>query len=185
MTIAVDWPGFGNLPRPAVAWDPAAYRAFLTHIIEILPRTVCTIAAGHAAGYLIGHAEEHPGSAGRLCLIAPTWRGPLPTMMGGRRAALHLVSRLIDLPVIGFGLYRLNVNRSMIRMMSRGHVYSDPAWLDELRLSEKLAATNAPGARHAFPRAPAPPQRKTGNAQQCRRRRGLMRNTTARCFPSS
>jgi pimeloyl-ACP methyl ester carboxylesterase len=149
MTIAVDWPGFGNLPRPAIAWNAGAYRAFLTHILEILPRPACTIAAGHSAGYLIGHAAEHPGSAGRLALIAPTRRGPLPTMMGGCRTALRYVSHLIDVPVIGFGIYRLNVNRSMIRLMGRGHVYSDPAWLDESRLSEKLAVTNAPGARHA------------------------------------
>jgi hypothetical protein len=149
MTIAIDWPGFGNLPRPAVAWNPSAYRAFLTHILDILPRPACTIAAGHSAGYLIGHAAKHPGSAGQLGLIAPTWRGPLPTMMGGRRAALRFLSQFIDVPVIGFWLHRLNVNRSMIRMMGRGHVYSDPAWVNESRLSEKLAVIHAPGARHA------------------------------------
>src|SRR4051812_20165555 len=27
-TVAVDWPGFGNEPRPAVAWRPEAYSAF-------------------------------------------------------------------------------------------------------------------------------------------------------------
>jgi hypothetical protein len=70
-------------------------------------------------------------------------------MMGGRRSVFRLVSRLVDLPVVGSALYRLNVNQPMIRMMARGHVYADPGWLDERRLGEKLAATNAPGARHA------------------------------------
>jgi pimeloyl-ACP methyl ester carboxylesterase len=28
-TLAVDWPGFGDAPRPAMAWKPDAYRAFL------------------------------------------------------------------------------------------------------------------------------------------------------------
>ncbi len=70
-------------------------------------------------------------------------------MMGGRRTAFRYISRLVDLPVIGSALYRLNVNRPMIRLMARGHVYADPAWLDEGRLAEKLAVTNAPGARHA------------------------------------
>jgi hypothetical protein len=37
----------------------------------------------------------------------------------------------------------------MIRMMSRGHVYSDPAWLNADRLAQKLALTEALGARHA------------------------------------
>jgi pimeloyl-ACP methyl ester carboxylesterase len=148
-TITVDWPGFGDLPRPAVAWEPDTYRAFLAHLLKEVPTPAGTVAAGHAAGYLIGHAAEHPGSAGRLCLIAPTWRGPLPTMMGGRRAAFRYLSKLVDLPVIGSALYRLNVNRPMIRMMSRGHVYSDPAWLNAERLAQKLAVTEAQGARHA------------------------------------
>jgi pimeloyl-ACP methyl ester carboxylesterase len=70
-------------------------------------------------------------------------------MMGGRRTMFRYISRLVDLPVIGSALYRLSVNRPMIRVMGRGHVYADPAWLDERRLAEKLAVTNAPGARHA------------------------------------
>lgn len=148
-TTSIDWPGFGNLPRPPVAWEPEAYRAFLAFVLKTVGTPFATIAAGHAAGYLIAHAAAHPGSAGRLCLVAPTWRGPLPTMMGGRRAAFRAVARLVDLPAIGAALYRLNVNGPMIRMMSRGHVYADPGWLAGPRLAEKLGVTNAPGARHA------------------------------------
>jgi pimeloyl-ACP methyl ester carboxylesterase len=148
-TIALDWPGFGDRPRPMVAWEPDAYRIFLGHILQELPKPAATIAAGHAAGYLLTHAANHPGSAGGLCLIAPTWRGPLPTMMGERRAIFRSMCRLVDLPVIGSALYRLNVNQPMIRMMARGHVYADSAWLNQRRLAEKLAVTNASGARHA------------------------------------
>jgi pimeloyl-ACP methyl ester carboxylesterase len=148
-TTAVDWPGFGDRPRPAVAWQPDAFRDFLAFLLQTSGRPFATIAAGHAAGYLIAHAAVHPGSAGRLILVAPTWRGPLPTMMGGRRAALRTVADLVDLPVIGPALYRLNVNRPMIRMMVAGHVYADPAWLAGPRLVEKLAVTAACGARHA------------------------------------
>jgi hypothetical protein len=147
-TIAIDWPGFGDRPRPAIAWEPDAYRKFLEHILQELPKPTATVAAGHAAGYLLAHASEHPGSVGKLCLVAPTWRGPLPTVMG-RRAMFRFVSRLVDLPVIGSALYRLNVNQPMIRMMAKGHVYADPAWLDQRRLAEKLVVTNATGARHA------------------------------------
>jgi pimeloyl-ACP methyl ester carboxylesterase len=148
-TIAIDWPGFGNRARPAIAWEPDAYRKFLAHIVQEVPKLTGAVAAGHAAGYLLAHAAEHPGSVGRLCLVAPTWRGPLPTMMGERRAMFRFVSRLVDLPVIGSALYRLNVNPPMIRMMARGHVYADPSWLDQRRLIEKLVVTNARGARHA------------------------------------
>ena len=148
-TIAVDWPGFGDLPRSSVAWEPDAYRDFLAFILETLGKPWATVAAGHGGGYLLAHAASHPGSAGRLCLVAPTWRGPLPTMMGGRRAAFGRIARLVDLPAIGSALYRLNVNSAMIRMMARGHVYADPGWLTAGRLAEKCAVTNARGARHA------------------------------------
>jgi pimeloyl-ACP methyl ester carboxylesterase len=148
-TVAVDWPGFGDRPRPAVAWEPEAFRDFLAFLLQTLGTPFATIAAGHAAGYLIAHAAAHPGAAGRLCLVAPTWRGPLPTMMGGRRAMFRTVAELVDLPVIGPALCRLNVNGPMIRMMVAGHVYADPGWLAGARFAEKRAVTDARGARHA------------------------------------
>ena len=147
--IAVDWPGFGVLLRPPIAWAPDAYRSFVAFVFERFSNPFATVAAGHAAGYLIGYAAGHPGSAGRLCLIAPTWRGPLPTMMVRRHPAFRALSRFVDAPVLGTALYRLNVNRPMIRMMSLGHVYSDRSWLTEQRFAEKLQVTNAVGARHA------------------------------------
>jgi len=142
-TVAVDWPGFGNRPRPSVAWEPDAYRMFPKHLLQELPKAMATVAAGHGAAYLLAHAAEYPGSAGNLCIVAPTRRGPLPTMMGGDRSIFRLISRLVDLPVIGSALYRLNVNRPMVRMMARGHVYTNPRWLDQRRLAEKLERISA------------------------------------------
>jgi pimeloyl-ACP methyl ester carboxylesterase len=147
--VAVDMPGFGTLPRPAVVWTPDAYRSFLTFLLTHFSNPLAVIAAGHTAGYLIAHAADYPGTAGRLCLIAPTWRGPFPTMMGRRHPAFKMISRLVDFSLLGPALYRLNVNRPMIRMMSSGHVYSDPSWLNEIRFAEKLQVTNASGARHS------------------------------------
>ena len=147
-TVAVDWPGFGDLPRPAVSWSPDAYRAFLADMLA-RERPFATIAAGHAAGYVLAAAADNPGSTGRLCLIAPTWRGPLPTVFGTRHKAFGRIARAGDLPVIGAALYRLNVNQFMVRMMALGHVYRDPTALPHSLLEEKLAVTRAPGARHA------------------------------------
>jgi pimeloyl-ACP methyl ester carboxylesterase len=147
-TVALDWPGFGDAPRPAVRWQPDAYRAFLADVLaQVHP--FATVAAGHAAGYCLAAAAARPGAAGRLCLIAPTWRGPLPTVMGGRRKAFGRIARAGDLPVIGAMLYRLNVNPFMVRMMALGHVYRDSGALPESLLGEKLAVTRAAGARHA------------------------------------
>ena len=55
----------------------------------------------------------------------------------------------VDRPFFGQLLYRLNVNRLVVRMTGRGHVYADPGWLNGSRLDEKLAVTRAVGARHA------------------------------------
>ena len=85
-TVAVDWPGFGDEPRPAIPWRPDAYLAFLRYVLtEAVPRPHATVAAGHAASYALAVGAAAPTSTGLLCLIAPTWRGPLPTMMGGKR----------------------------------------------------------------------------------------------------
>jgi pimeloyl-ACP methyl ester carboxylesterase len=86
---------------------------------------------------------------GRLVLIAPTWRGPLPTMMGGQRPFFERLCRLVDRPGLGPLVYRLNVNPFMVRRMGAGHVYADPAFLSEERLRQKLDVVRAPGARFA------------------------------------
>jgi len=149
-TVAIDWPGFGDAPRPAVRWQPDAYRAFLAEVLEqVVEHPFATVAAGHAAGYCLAAARARPGTTGRLCLIAPTWRGPLPTVMGKRHAAFGHLARAGDLPVIGELLYRLNVNPLMVHMMALGHVYRDPGALGERVMAEKLAVTRASGARHA------------------------------------
>jgi pimeloyl-ACP methyl ester carboxylesterase len=149
-TVAVDWPGFGDAPRPAVGWQPDAYRAFLTDVLKrAVERPFATVAAGHAAGYCLAAARTQPGAMGRLCLVAPTWRGPLPTVMGKRHSAFGRIAHAGDLPVVGDLLYRLNVNPFMVRMMALGHVYRDPGALPERLLAEKLAVTRAAGARHA------------------------------------
>lgn len=149
-TVAVDWPGFGDEPRPAIHWRPDAYLAFVRYLLtEAVPRPNATVAAGHAASYALAVGAAAPNSTGPLCLIAPTWRGPLPTMMGGKRKLGEWIARVGDLPVLGQLLYRLNVNPPVVRMMARGHVYVDPGWLQGERLAQKMTVVRATGARHA------------------------------------
>lgn len=148
-TVAVDWPGFGTLPRPKVDWRPDLYRDFLRFVLAGIIRPEVTVAAGHATGYALAQAADDPVSTGRLVLLAPTWRGPLPTMTGKRMGLFKALSRGVDLPVAGAAFYRLNVNGPVIGMMARGHVYSDPAWLTGDRMAAKRAVTEASGARYA------------------------------------
>ena len=149
-TLAVDWPGFGENARPPLDWTPEAYAAFLTFILSsIMARPHAIIAAGHAATYVLAHVADASPPKPRLVLIAPTWRGPLPTMLGGHRPFFDRLCRLADYPIGGPLIYWLNVNRFVVRYMGAGHVYADPAFLDGERLRQKLAVVRAPGARFA------------------------------------
>jgi pimeloyl-ACP methyl ester carboxylesterase len=145
----IDWPGFGDLPRPRADWSPGALSAFLNWFLrEILPGSHTLVAAGHAAAYALYYAERRPESVTDLILIAPTWRGPLPTMVGAYRPWFAQLRKALDLPMVGELLYRLNVSRFVVTKMAREHVYSEPNWLSGSRLAAKLAVTRAAGARH-------------------------------------
>jgi pimeloyl-ACP methyl ester carboxylesterase len=149
-TLAVDWPGFGEAPRPQMDWTPEAYDAFLAFLLtSVMPHPHAIIAAGHAATYVLKHAASASEPTTRLALVAPTWRGPLPTMAGGHRPFFDRLCRLVDRAAIGPLIYRLNVNPFVVRRMGAGHVYSDPAFLNEDRLRQKLAVVRAEGARFA------------------------------------
>lgn len=148
--IALDWPGFGTAARPRIRWTPDALSAFLEYALRSLDvRPHAVVAAGHAASYVLRHAAQHVGFADRLVLIAPTWRGPLPTMTGGYRPLFAKIRRLIELPGVGPALYRLNVSAFVIRRMVAGHVYSDAGFLSGERLTEKRKVVDAKGARFA------------------------------------
>jgi pimeloyl-ACP methyl ester carboxylesterase len=149
-TLAVDWPGFGEAPRPQVDWTPDAYAAFLAFVLSsVMPHPHAIIAAGHAATYVLKQAAAAAAQPTRLVLVAPTWRGPLPTMAGGHRPFFDRLCRLVDRAAVGPLIYRLNVNPFMVRRMGAGHVYSDPGFLNAERLRQKLAVVRAPGARFA------------------------------------
>lgn len=148
--IALDWPGFGTAPRPPLRWTPDALSAFLRDALAMLgARPHAVIAAGHAATYALDHAARHRGFAERIALLAPTWRGPLPTIAGGERPLFGKIRRAVELPVLGPLLYRLNVSSFVVRRMVAGHVYSDPAWLEGERLAQKRRVVDASGARFA------------------------------------
>jgi pimeloyl-ACP methyl ester carboxylesterase len=148
--VTVDWPGFGSLPKPRIDWTPEILSQFLSWVLrEIAPDPHAIIAAGHAAAYVLDHAAGMETFRPRLVLIAPTWRGPFPTMMGGARPWFGRVRSAVDAPVVGPTLYALNLSGPVINMMVRGHVYSDPAFLSGPRKAQKNAVAKAAGARHA------------------------------------
>ena len=123
-----DWPGFGDRPRTRTPLTPDTLRHFLAELLGHLPSPLIGIAAGHAATYLVDAARQRPGRFERLVLIAPTWRGPFPTMFGpGRERLLGRIRRTLEAPVMGQLLYELSISRPAVARMMRAHVYADAA----------------------------------------------------------
>jgi pimeloyl-ACP methyl ester carboxylesterase len=149
-TVVPDWPGFGNRGKPVLDWTPNTMTAWLDHLLRtVVSRPALVIASGHAAGFVVRHFAAKPDEAPDVVLVAPTWRGPLPTMIGRRPVWLGHVRAAVDNKVVGPLLYALNLNRFVISRMAKGHVYSDPASLTSARLRNMRHVARAKGARFA------------------------------------
>lgn len=145
----VDFPGFGDSNRSRLDYAPPLYHQFLSDFVQDLHATpVIVIAAGHAAGYAIDLAATLPNIIAKLVLVAPTWRGPLPTMARGQQPWLKIVRELIRTPIIGQFLYQLNTTPSFLKFMYQRHVYADPTKLTADFIHQKRQLTQQPGARY-------------------------------------
>jgi pimeloyl-ACP methyl ester carboxylesterase len=146
----VDWPGFGDSTRGRLDHGPRLYTDFLADFAtSAVPEAAAVIAAGHAACYALVVARERPGAWSHAVLLAPTWRGPLPTAMGAHPRAYAWARRLVGTPVIGEALYRLNTLRPVIGLMYRRHVYSEASRITPAFVARKQAVARRPGARFA------------------------------------
>jgi pimeloyl-ACP methyl ester carboxylesterase len=146
---SLDFPGFGDSSRSKLDYSPLLYRQFLADFVrDIYAATPVTIiAAGHAAGYALNLAATVPNSVSKLVLVAPTWKGPLPTMARGQKPWLKVVRELIRTPILGQFLYQLNTTPSFLAFMYRRHVYADASKLTPDLLTQKRQLTQQPGAR--------------------------------------
>ena len=121
--VSFDWPGFGDSDRPAIAYDAALLRSALQAVLSYLRTTTrqlpIVVAAGHSASVALGLATEWSGLWQELVLVAPTWRGPLPTMTGLPQQQFNWLRSLVAAPCIGPALYRLNTSRMLLRLMLR------------------------------------------------------------------
>jgi pimeloyl-ACP methyl ester carboxylesterase len=149
-TIALDWPGFGDSDRPKLDYQPALYQQFLQDFMrDCLPQPATLLAAGHSAGYALQAIQHQPAACDRLILVAPTWRGPLPTMMKGQRPWFKILRNVVRTPMLGQFLYKLNTTKSFLRMMYSRHVYADPQNITAELIDRKQQITQQPGARFA------------------------------------
>ena len=133
--VLVDWPGFGASDRLDLPYGPALYRAFLADFVATRP-----------AGAAVARAQ--PGHICALVLVAPTWRGPLPTVKGEHRRPLYArIRAAVRSPLLGHLLYRVNTVRPVLRIMLRRHVYSEPASVLAEAVARKQRVARQPGAR--------------------------------------
>ncbi len=146
---SLDFPGFGDSSRSKLDYSPPLYRQFLADFVrDIYAGTPVTIiAAGHAAGYALNLAATIPNLIAKLVLVAPTWRGPLPTMARGQKPWQKGIRELLRTPILGQFLYQLNTTPSFLAFMYRRHVYADANTLTPGVLQQKRHLTQQPGAR--------------------------------------
>jgi pimeloyl-ACP methyl ester carboxylesterase len=146
----VDWPGFGSSTRGTLDYGPALYHGFLADFVAaMMPDGASVIAAGHASGYALALGHKRSGLWRRLALLAPTWRGPLPTAMGSHPRTYALVRSLVRAPAIGEALYRVNTHPHVIKLMYRRHVYANAELVTPQFVAAKRAFARHPGARFA------------------------------------
>jgi pimeloyl-ACP methyl ester carboxylesterase len=147
--LAIDWLGFGQSARPGLDYQRSLYRELLQDFAsEAFDRPVAVVAAGHAAGYVMQLAAQNPSVWSKIVLVAPTWRGPLPTM-GASASVAGIVRGLVRSPLLGQVLYKLNTVPSFLSWMYRRHVYTDATKLTPEFIDRKYQITQQPGARFA------------------------------------
>ncbi|MBU7587222.1 MAG: alpha/beta fold hydrolase [Nostoc sp. TH1S01] len=147
--VTLDWLGFGESERPALNYQPALLQQMLQAFVQqTFSEPVAVIAAGHTAGYALQLAQQQPQACSCMILVAPTWRGPLPTM-GVPKPLAAAVRQLVRFPVIGQGLYQANTTKGFLRLMYGRHVYADQSRLTPEFIEQKQQITRQPGARFA------------------------------------
>ena len=146
----VDWPGFGASSRPRATYSPALFEAFLRDFARArFGKPVAVAAAGHAAGYVLRTAGGGEALWSRAVLVAPTWRGPLPTAMGLHPKLYALLHRLVRTPGLGHALYWVSTSRWFLRRMLGRHVFANQNGIDSRLVKEKQRLARQRGARFA------------------------------------
>ena len=142
---AIDWLGFGDSDRPPISYGPEVFDRLLQDFVrDRFTASVAVVAAGHAAGYALRQADLWS----HIVLIAPTWRGPLPTM-GVSTGIAGAVRQLVRSPGLGQALYQANTTPGFLKLMYGRHVYVDQTRLTPEFIAQKRSITQQPGARFA------------------------------------
>lgn len=145
--FALDWPGFGASDRPSLDYRPAVFQHFLADFVQsTFNSPIAVVAAGHSAGYVLQLAQKQSQAFSRIVLVAPTWRGPLPTM-GATSELAGIVREVVRSPILGELVYYLNTTPAFLSFMYSRHVFTDETKLTPSFIDKKWQITQHPGAR--------------------------------------
>ena len=151
--VSFDWPGFGDSERPKISYNietlKLALRAVLQHLKKFKPKSIILVAAGHSASVALAMATESSEKWSKLILVAPTWRGPLPTMTSWHPKRFGWLRDLVALPILGPVLYQLNTSRAILKFMLRRHVWVQTNWLTNESLLAQQKISRRAGSRFA------------------------------------
>lgn len=152
--VTLDWVGFGDSARPPFDYTPTLYHAFLREFVQrVFREPVVVIAAGHAAGYVMqmaaGAQQGMPVPWSWVVLVAPTWRGPLPTALGEHRWVYKLLRSIVRTPILGQFVYWLSTTLLVLRLRYSRHVFVDRRNLTRELMRRKWRTTRRRGARFA------------------------------------
>ena len=151
--VSFDWPGFGDSDRPKINYNNGFLQLALSEVLKYLKQfnqeKITIVAAGHSACVALGLASDYSEQWQKLILVAPTWRGPLPTMTGWRPKHFSWLRQLVSLPIVGSILYYLNTSRVVLRFMLRRHVWVNANLLRSERISEQQKLSRRTDARFA------------------------------------
>jgi pimeloyl-ACP methyl ester carboxylesterase len=147
--VVIDWIGFGASSRLPLDYRPELYQQLLKDFVNSTFETpIIVVAAGHAAGYAMQLAATQPQAFSKIVLVAPTWRGSLPTM-GVNKQVAGTVRQAVRSPLLGQALYKVNTTPGFLRYMYGSHVYADKTRLTDDFIQQKWQITQQPGARFA------------------------------------
>jgi pimeloyl-ACP methyl ester carboxylesterase len=151
--ITIDWPGFGESDKIDIHYSGTVLQETLKKAIKVIQsknnRKLTIIAAGHSASVVLTLKDKYINTIKQIVLIAPTWRGPLPSMTGWSPKRLNIINEIVRLPIIGPMLYFINTTKVIIRFMMKRHVWLNKNDLDNDKIRKLQVLSRQKGARYA------------------------------------
>jgi len=147
-TVACDWPGFGDASRHKVNYTPSLFMAFVMAFVEqvLQKEEIDVVACGHASGFALKLAKEHPKLWCHMALIAPTYKAPAKAM-GMSAVSAAMLRGAFRTPVLGDLMYGRVTQPSFLKQQYERHVFKDKSIITDEFIQEKYEVVNKSGGQ--------------------------------------